>query len=228
VSLRCSHTPQPVAIFLKVRRLVGFGCTQPVEWQTVISSVSSSSESVVALAGRRIDAENAQPARFPDANAQAVRASLSRSLQQAATSVLIASAACGSDLLALDAASDLNIRVRIVLPFATDVFRRTSVVDRTQPAYWGALYDRIIAAARECGDLIVLDRDRDDPGAYVAANEAIIGEALLAAEKAMPPARLMAVIVWEGQSRGNDDVTDDFRRMAEERGFSINEISTIA
>jgi hypothetical protein len=185
-------------------------------------------ESVIALAGRRIDAENTQPPRFPYANAEAVRTSLSRTLEEAATSVLIASAACGSDLLALDAASELNIRARVVLPFAPDVFRRNSVVDRTQPAYWGALYDQIIAEARERGDLIVLDRDRDDSGAYVAANEAILAEALVAAEKAVPPARLMAVIVWEGRSRGSNDVTDHFRRMAQVRGLCIKEISTLA
>jgi hypothetical protein len=192
-----------------------------------MSPASSSSQSVIALAGRRIDAEGAQPPRFPYANAEAVRASLARTLEESATSMLIASAACGSDLLALDAASRLNIRARVVLPFAPDVFRRTSVVDRTQPAYWGALYDRLVAEARECGDLIVLDRDRDDSGAYVAANEAIIAQALLAADKAVPPARRLAVIVWEGRSRGSNDVTDHFRRMAREHGFSIKEISTL-
>jgi hypothetical protein len=189
---------------------------------------SRSLESVIALAGRRIDAENAQPPRFSSANAEVVRTSLSRTLEEGATSVLIASGACGSDLLALDAASELNIRARVVLPFAPDVFRRISVVDRTQPAYWGALYDRLIAEVRERGDLIVLDLDRDDSTAYVGANDAIIAEARrLAAEKAVPPARLIAVVVWEGRSRGRNDLTDHFRRLAQESGFSIKEISTL-
>jgi hypothetical protein len=107
-------------------------------------SPGSSSQSVIALAGRRIDADNAHPPRFPSANVEAVRATLSRTLEEAAASILIASAACGSDLLALDAASKLGIRCRIVLPFAPEVFRQTAVVDRTQPAYWGALYDRLL------------------------------------------------------------------------------------
>jgi hypothetical protein len=50
----------------------------------------------------------------------------------------------------------------------------------------------------------------------------------VAAEKAVPPARLMAVIVWEGRSRGSNDVTDHFRRMAQVRGLCIKEISTLA
>jgi hypothetical protein len=193
-----------------------------------MSPAGSSSQSVIALAGRRIDADNAHPPRFPSANVEAVRATLSRTLEKAAASILIASAACGSDLLALDAASKLGIRCRIVIPFAPEVFRQTSVVDRTQPAYWGALYDRLIAEARERGDLIILDRNRDDSSAYIAANQAIIAEALLEVEKALPPTRPIAFIVSEGRSRGDDDVTDDFRRMAQERGFSIKQISTLA
>jgi hypothetical protein len=194
----------------------------------VISPADNSLQSVIAFAGRRIDADNAHPPRFPSANVEAVRASLWRTLKEAAASILIASAACGSDLLALEAASELGIRSRIVLPFAPEVFRQTSVTDRTQPAYWGALYDRLIAEARERSALIILGRNRDDSGAYVAANQAIIAEALVSAEKAVPPARLLAVIVWEGRSRGEDDATDDFRRIAQERGFSIKQILTLA
>jgi hypothetical protein len=186
-----------------------------------------SSPSIVAVAGRRIDAADAQTARFPYGNADAVRAAFARTLENAAAMLVVASAACGSDLLALDAASVLGIRTRIILPFAPDVFRETSVVDRPYHAYWGNLYDRLITEARERGDLIVLDGDRNDPGAYVAANRAIIAEALLAASKEAPPARPVAVIAWEGAPRGDDDATDDFRRVALQRGFTIEQVSTL-
>jgi hypothetical protein len=187
-----------------------------------------SSCSIIAVAGRRVDAADTQTTRFPYGNAAAVQAALARTLENAAALLVVASAACGSDLLALDAASVLGIRTRIILPFAPDVFRATSVVDRPYPAYWGSLYDRFIAEARERGDLIVLDRDRNDPGAYVAANQAIIAEALLAASKEAPPARPIAVIAWDGAPRGDDDATDDFRRAALQRGFSVRQISTLA
>lgn len=185
------------------------------------------SSCIVAVAGRRVDAVDAQTTRFPYGNADSVRAALSRALENAAAMLVVASAACGSDLLALDVASVLGIRTRIILPFAPDVFRETSVVDRPHPAYWGRLYDRLIAEARERGDLIVLDRDRNDPGAYVATNQAIIAEALLAARKEAPPARPIAVIAWEGAPRGDDDATDDFRRAALQRGFTIEHVSTL-
>jgi hypothetical protein len=183
--------------------------------------------SIVAVAGRRVDAVDAQTKRFPYANADSVRAALSRALESAAAMLVVASAACGSDLLALDVASVLGIRTRIILPFAPDVFRETSVVDRPHPAYWGRLYDRLIAEARDRGDLIILDRDRNDPGAYVAANQAIIAEAMLAAGEEAPPGRPIAVIAWEGAPRGVDDATDDFRRAALQRGFTIEQVSTL-
>jgi hypothetical protein len=186
------------------------------------------SGSIVAVAGRRIDAADAQTTRFPYGNTDAVRAALSRTLESTAALLVVCSAACGSDLLALDTASVIGIRTRIVLPFAPDVFRETSVVDRPHPAYWGSLYDRLIAAARERNDLIVLDRDRNDPDAYVAANQVIISEALLAANKEAPAARLIAVTIWEGAPRGDDDTTDDFRRATLQRGFAAKEILTLA
>jgi hypothetical protein len=185
------------------------------------------SSSIIAVAGRRIDAADAPTTRFPYENADTVRAGLSRTLENAAPMLVVASAACGSDLLALDAASVLGIRTRVILPFAPDVFRQTSVVDRTEPAYWDSLYKRLIAEARERGDLIVLNRDRNDPRAYVAANQAIIAEALLAASKQAPPARPIALIAWEGAPRGEDDATEDFRRAALKRGFAIEQVSTL-
>jgi hypothetical protein len=193
----------------------------------MMTQLSGSSCSVVAVAGRRVDVADAQTARFPYGNSEAVRAALLRTLESAVPLLVVASAACGSDLLALEAASAIGIRTRIVLPFAPDVFRETSVVDRPRPTYWGSLYNRLIAEARERGDLILLDRERNDPGAYVAANQAIIAEALRAANQQAPPARLVAVIAWEGAPRGADDATDDFRRAALQRGFAVKEISTL-
>jgi hypothetical protein len=192
-----------------------------------MAALGVSSRSIIAVAGRRIDTEDAQTARFPFRKVDGVRAALGHTLENAAAKLLVSSAACGSDLLALDAASALGIQTRIILPFVPDTFRDTSVVDRPNPAYWGRLYDRLIAEARGRGDLIILDYDPDDPSAYTAANQAIIDEALRAAHEGTLPARLVAVIVWEGLARNGDDATDHFRRIALERGFSLKQISTL-
>jgi hypothetical protein len=183
--------------------------------------------SIFALAGRRIDPGKALSPRFPEANVEGVRTALRRMFEKMAPALLIASAACGSDLLGLDAASSLGIRVRIVIPFAPEVFRRTSVVDRPPAAYWGALYDKLLAEAVKCDDLTILDRNPDDTGAYRDANQVIISETVIAAQNAEPPAQPTAVVVWEGGARGGGDATDHFLRLALERGFSVAQISTL-
>jgi hypothetical protein len=187
---------------------------------------AGTSHSVIAVAGRRIDAADAQTSRFPFKNASAVRSALLRMFEDASPLLVVGSAACGSDLLALDAASVMGIRTRVVLPFSPEIFRETSVVDRPEPGYWGGLYDGIISETRERGDLVVLGCGSNDADAYVVTNKAIIGDALLEATKKGPTVRPTCIIVWEGAPRGDDDVTEDFRRLAVQCGFAIEVIST--
>src|SRR5688572_14676271 len=98
--------------------------------------------SVAALAGRRIDAADAQSVHFPLSNVSVVRQALVSIFLDKHVALLIASAACGADLIALDAALESGLRCRVVLPFEPDKFRETSVVDR--PGEWGPIYDKAI------------------------------------------------------------------------------------
>ena len=179
----------------------------------------ASGGTVVALAGRRIDAPGADPPRFPPERVPAVRQRLVDMLAAEQAAVLVCSAACGADLVALAAAERLGLRRRIVLPFAAERFRTTSVTDR--PGDWGPLFDRMIAAAGEAGDLVVLDSREGDDAAYAAANEAIIREAqgLARAAAGGPSSRLHAVIVWEGTAREGNDATGEFQELARKAGF---------
>jgi len=111
----------------------------------------ASGGTVVALAGRRIDAPGADPPRFPPERVPAVRQRLVDMLAAERAAVLVCSAACGADLVALEAAERLGLRRRIVLPFAAERFRTTSVTDR--PGDWGPLFDRMIAAAGAAGEM---------------------------------------------------------------------------
>jgi hypothetical protein len=182
--------------------------------------------SVIALAGRRIDAPHAGPPRFPLDRAPLVRQQLADLLVEERATALVCSAACGSDLVALEAAEQLGLRRRIVLPFGPERFRGTSVTDR--PGDWGPVFDRLIATAEAAGDLVVLNGGDDDDKAYAAANEAIIREAqrLALAEGAGSPTRLLAAIVWEGTARAGSDATDDFRRLAQQAGFEERTVLT--
>jgi hypothetical protein len=144
---------------------------------------------------------------------------------------LVCSAACGSDLIALEAAQAMGLRTRIILPFSAERFRQTSVVDRPQPEYWGAIFDRATQAARTHGDLAELNYAENDEAAYSAVNVAIVEEARTLAGIGAPPqsnapASLLALVVWEGNSRGSDDNTSHFADLARSAGFQVEMILT--
>jgi predicted acylesterase/phospholipase RssA len=182
------------------------------------------SASVIALAGRRVDAPGTDPPRFPLEEVPLVRSRLADLLVQEGAAVLVCSAACGADLVALEEAERLGLRRRIVLPFPPERFRNTSVVDR--PGNWGPVFDRMVAAAQARGDLVVLPAEAgDDEAAYAAANQAIVREATAIARGDSLHGPL-AVLVWEGTARANGDTTAGFRGLAVKAGFGVRSIPT--
>jgi hypothetical protein len=181
---------------------------------------------VIALAGRRIDAPDADPPRFPLKNVPIVRSRLAGLLSAEHAEALVCSAACGADLIALEEAERLGLRRRIVLPFPPKRFRETSVTDR--PGDWGSVFDRLVAAAEAAADLVNLNSTGDDNTAYAAANQTIIreAEALARATSDGPPLRLVAVIVWEGSARTETDASGGLRSLARQAGFEERSLLT--
>jgi hypothetical protein len=175
---------------------------------------------VAALAGRRVDAEEATSERFPASNIPRVRSEIERVLIRDRIGLLVCAAASGADLLALEAAQRLNIRCRVVLPFDAKRFRSTSVVDRSEA--WGNLYDSIIAKVEAAGDLVVIDRHQSDDDAYEHATSVILEQAKAAAA----PNQAVAIVVWDGKSRGRNDYADQFRRLAQAEGMRERVILT--
>src|SRR3984957_6214255 len=140
--------------------------------QTAKNPVNQETNSVIALAGRRIDAPDTDPPRFPLQNVPIVRRRLAALFSAEHAEALVCSAACGADLVALEEAERLGLRRRIVLPFPPERFRETSVTDR--PGDWGPVFDRLVAAAEAAGDLVILQSTGDDnDAAYAAAVQAI-------------------------------------------------------
>jgi hypothetical protein len=129
---------------------------------------------------------------------------------------VVSSAAAGADLLTLQEAGALGLRRRVVLAGPSERFKQASVVDR--PGEWGPLFDRIVGEVRATGDLIELDVDGDFTG-YLRVTAAILDEAVKLATPSEQ--RLGALLVWDGKSRGDDDVTDAFRRQAAAARFEL-------
>ena len=177
---------------------------------------------IFALAGRRIDAELAATSYFPLRNVQRVRQELRELFGSMRPEALVSSAACGADLLALDEAGALGIRRRVVLGSDPARFLETSVLDR--PGDWRSIYEKVIAEVSAAHDLVVIENQSSGQESYLLSNHIILDESVKLGNSS--DSKVTAVLVWNGESRGPDDVTEAFRIEAEERGFPVLEIPT--
>lgn len=180
-------------------------------------------KSIAVLAGRRIDAEDAEVHRFPLARRGAVSDALKTLFEECPIVHLVCSAACGADLIALEIAAHLGIATSVVLPFDVAVFRKSSVIDR--PGEWGTLFDEAIRRASAANRLKILNGYKDQD-AYEAANTALIQNSLCLAEE-VPDTDLLSVVVWDLAPRGPDDLTAHFKSLCSKAGFRVREISTL-
>ncbi len=177
---------------------------------------------IIALAGRRIDKADSQDPRFPLKNVERVARGLHGLLVEHGATIIVGSAACGADLIALTEAGKLGLRRKIILPFDRATFRQGSVMDR--PGEWGSVYDTVLDEVDAAGDLIVLSRVRDlDP--YSVTSERILDEAVELARQLEEPAG--AVMLWDGMIRDKPDYTAEFGVSAGRRGLPIFEIRTV-
>lgn len=190
---------------------------------------------IIALSGRRVDAEDAPVARFPLANQEEVRRRIGAVLDRHHPSAVVASAAAGADLLGQEEATARGIRHRVILPYDAERFRADSVADR--PGEWGPRYDRMSQLANARNDLVVHPApspDEESADAYRRAADAVLDEALalaraeLAAEgrEESPAMDVVAVAVWDGVPRGPDDFTAYFISQARARGIVVEQILT--
>jgi hypothetical protein len=100
---------------------------------------------VVAFAGHMIDAPGRAVPRFPPALVPAVAATLRAHLARLHQPVVYTSAACGADLLFIEAAQEVGAEVNVVLPFDRADFVRTSVAAGGDD--WVRRFDRALARA---------------------------------------------------------------------------------
>jgi hypothetical protein len=174
---------------------------------------------IACLAGRRIDPIDGDARRFPLHCASAVGEAIAAVLVERKISRLVCAAACGADILALEACEALAIPATIVLPFSVAVFREVSVIDR--PGDWGPRFDQVIARARAHADLVELGYAKNDQKAFFGANREIVARVTgaSAGEK-------FAIVVWNGAARGEEDATADLADHARHVGLEIIEVST--
>lgn len=127
---------------------------------------------IVAAAGNQVDAPDRPEPRFPVAEVGRVATEVGAALDRLAPAAVVVAAAAGADLLVAGAAAERKIPVHLVLPFAAERFRETSV-SPAGPA-WDERFDHALAGATT---LVELDLLEDDDG-YRSGNQAIVDRAL--------------------------------------------------
>jgi len=131
---------------------------------------------------------------------------------------VVCSAACGADLLLLQAASEMHIEQVVLLPSEPEAFRRSSVTDR--PGNWGELYDRVLETARV--EILKLPEGQEG---YLETNRMLLERGQQLASHSGTTAE--ALVIWNGASRGADDVTAHFLQEAKLHKMKVLEISTV-
>jgi hypothetical protein len=174
--------------------------------------------SVIVQAGRRMDPANTETVSFPSVNIDLVRHRIKTKFLESKLLALVSSAACGTDLLALEVAEQINVDRFILLPSPPAAFRASSVTDR--PGNWGNLFDRLIKTSH----VQVFTLPERQQG-YLEMNVRLLDNAQSFAKRLEVEAR--AMVAWNQESRGADDVTAHFLEQARLRHLQIIDISTL-
>ncbi len=147
---------------------------------------------VIAFAGHMIDAAGRPVPRFPASLEASVADRLRSRLAALHRSIVVyASAACGADLLFIEAAFALDAEVNIVLPFDRDDFVATSVAFAGDA--WVARFDRAIARAARVIQATD-ERHLGDDVLFEHAQHLVGGLAVLRASQLQTTASLLCVL----------------------------------
>jgi hypothetical protein len=104
------------------------------------------------------------------------------------------------------------------------------VVDR--PGNWEPIFRRIYADVQAHGDLHTLRPRGALQDALLLTNQEVLADAERMAEEVRQGRRrsavgVAAVVVWEGELRGPDDLTAAFAAEAHRRGIPVTEVPTL-
>jgi hypothetical protein len=179
-------------------------------------------ESIVALAGRRIDLANANPERFPARNLERVRRAVQLKLRENRASWLVSSAAAGADLIGIHAAVDLGLHCRIVLSPNVEEFMHKSVEDRGPE--WEKEF-RLVLAATRADDIILVPECSADSDTFKAVNQRILSETIALA--LLTFSKPICIAAWEGVKREGEDFTADFIERAGALKIPVVRVSTV-
>jgi class 3 adenylate cyclase/tetratricopeptide (TPR) repeat protein len=149
---------------------------------------------VAVFAGHMIDQPGRPTPRFPNYLAPQVYEQIAEILRRLDAGIGVASAACGSDILFLEAMLKREGEINIILPFLKEEFIKTSV-DLVPGSDWGPRFEVVLEQAAQ---VIVASENRASGNAmvYEYANLLLDGLAILRAK--MLDTELIPLVVWDG------------------------------
>jgi len=150
--------------------------------------------SVIVFAGHMIDRPTRPIPRFPSELETAVAKSIRARIDKLKPGFGFASAACGSDILFLEAMLESGAEVSIVLPCAKDEFICESV-DFVPSSDWRERFDRVLARAAR---VVIASNQRLMIGgvSYDYCNQILLGLATI--HSARLNTSLIPLAVWDG------------------------------
>lgn len=176
---------------------------------------------LVVFSGHMIDSADRHVPRFPPDCESSVRAAIDQQLDKIRAGIGFASAACGSDILFLEAMLDRGAAVHVVLPWPKEQFIQTSVAI-SERGNWLERFEKVLpraASVRFLGQLHV-------PGSAIGfdyCSSVMIGLARLYARSL--DLELIPMAVWDGLP-GAPGGTGSFVRHWRTQDLAVNIIPT--
>ncbi len=175
---------------------------------------------VLVFTGHMIDAPGRDVPRFPARLEEQVRTSIRAAVGSVQPLAAYGSAACGSDILCLEAMLDYGGEIHVILPFPPAAFREVSV-DIAGDSEWGRRFDRVIEAA----DSVTVASDHRASGsvsAFEYANLILTGMGSLRAEGL--GASVVGLAVWDGLPGDGGGGTASAVELWRERGYRVERV----
>ncbi len=175
---------------------------------------------VAVFAGHMIDQPGRALPRFPSHLEGQVARRLEACLERFQANIGVASAACGADILFLEAMLAREGEIIVVLPFDQAAFQKTSV-DIIPGADWGQRFQRVLAQASR---VIIASDNRTTGNAvtYAYANLLLDGLAILRAR--MLDTEVLPLVVWDGRAGDGPGGTASLVRHWQSHGLAYEVI----
>lgn len=169
---------------------------------------------VGVFAGHMIDRPGRPSPRFRPEDEEAAGREIRALVDELDLRVGYAAAACGGDLLFLEAMLDRGAEIHVVLPLLPEAFRPECVDFRPG---WGERFDRVLARAKEV--VVASDRREASQAHYVYAMELMHGLAAMRADQL--ETSLVGMALWDGRVGDGPGGTADFVVRCLERGQRV-------